>query len=177
MKIGDIEIKRTYRPTRIVCDVVSLAALVVIVKNACDLLVTRKFLGFVGVLPLLFPAIGIGLCAAYALLTFRSRKFRRYKITKINAQSVYERWAFSLALAKVPLLIALFEGEYMFLYWAATGRSKFSVMILVYVLLSVIIIRLMMHRIRSLTALRKVQKDDDKVVKVRAKVDDDDDRH
>ncbi len=175
MKIGDIEIKRTYRPTRIVCDAASLAALVVIVKNGLDLLITRKFLGFAGVLPLLFPAVGIGLCVAYVLLTFRSRKFKRYKITKLNAQSVYERWAFSLALAKVPLLIALFEGEYMFLYWAATGQSKFSVMIPVYVLLSVIIIRLMMHRIKSLTAFKKVQKDD-KVVKVRAKIDDDDHR-
>lgn len=174
MKIGNVEIRRTYRPARIVCDVVTLAALVVVTKNAADLLMqTKNFLGFVGALPLLFPAAGIGMCAAYIILTFKSLKFKRYKITKQNAQNVYDWWAFSLSLVKVPLLLAMFEGEYQFLYWAVTGKSRFGIALLLYILLAVIIIRLMIHRIRSLTVVKKVQKDES-TVKVKARTADED---
>lgn len=171
-KIGGIEIKRTYRPTRIVCDVVSLAMLVVIIINTLDLMRFSRFAAGIGILPLLFPLAGFGMCAAYIILTFRSLKFGKYKITKQNAQSVYDWWTFSLSLVKVPLLFALFDGEYMYLGWAEHGRTKFSFLIFVYLVLALIIIRLTRHRLKSLTAVKKSAKDNS-AVKVRAKVIDD----
>lgn len=176
MKIGNVEIKRTYRPTRIICDVVSLAALVVVTVVAGDLFSKIiYFLGFLGRLSiLLFPAVGIGLCVLYVIFTFKSLKFKRYKITKQNAQKVYDWWAFSLALAKIPLLLALIEGEFMFRSWAYSGKMTFSVWILLYVILTLIIMRLADHRIKSMTAV-KVQESGGSAVKVKVKVVDDDD--
>ena len=171
-KIGNIEIKRTYRPTRIVCDVVSLAMLVVIIINTLDLMKFAKIAAGIGILPLLFPLAGFGMCAAYIRLTFRSLKFGKYKITKQNAQSVYDWWAFSLSLIKVPLLFALFDGEYMYLGWAESGQMSFSFLILAYLLIAIIIIRLMSHRFKALTAVKKTENDKG-AVKVKAKVVDD----
>lgn len=176
MKIGNCEIKRTYRPARIICDVVSFAALMVVIAIAVNLFAEiRFFLGdLVRASILLFPAVGVGLCAAYVILTFRSLGFKRYKITKQNAQDVYDWWAFSLALVKIPLLLALLEGEFMFRSWAYTGERSFSIWIVLYVLLAFIIIRLAAHRIKALTAVKKVE-NDNSAVKVKVRVDDDND--
>ena len=171
-KINNIEIKRTYRPTRIVCDVVSLAMLVVIIINTLDLMKFSKIAAGIGILPLLFPLAGFGMCAVYILLTFRSLKFGKYKITKQNAQSVYDWWAFSLSLIKVPLLFALFDGEYMYLGWAESGKMSFSFLIFAYLLIALIIIRLMSHRFKALTAVKKSSNNED-TVKVKAKLADD----
>ena len=173
-KIGGVEIKRTYRPTRIVCDVVTLTLLIVLIKITIDLMKYSSFVEGVGILPLLFPIVGFGMCAAYVLLTFRSLKFGKYKITKQNAQRVYDWWAFSLSLVKVPLLFAMSEGEYMYYVWVSDIRnSSFSIWILLYLLLAVIIMRLSAHRIKALTAVKKSAKDNN-AVKVRARLADDD---
>lgn len=172
-KLGGVEIKRTYRPTRIVCDIISLALLVVIIKITIDLMKLSRFVAGIGILPLLFPIAGFGMCAAYVFLTFKSLKFNKYKITKQNAQRVYDWWAFSLSLVKVPLLLALFEGEYMYRVWAYDiANSRFSIWVLLYPLLAVIIMRLSAHRIKALTAVKKTEKDSS-AVKVKAKLADD----
>ena len=172
-KIGGVEIKRTYRPTRIVCDIVSVPLLAMLVKITADLMVYSNIVVGVGKLPLLFPLAGFGMCAAYVFLTFKSLKFGKYKITKQNAQSVYDWWAFSLSLVKLPLLFALFEGEYMYLVWVTDIRSSsFNIRILLYPLIAVIILRLSAHRIKALTAVRKSSKNED-TVKVKARLADD----
>lgn len=171
MTIGKITIKHTYRPAQIICDVLTLAGLVIIVKNAVDTLAqTRLFLGYVSLVSLVFPAAAIGMCAAYLILTCKSLKFGKYKITKQNAQNVYNWWAFSLALIKLPVFMALFEGEYMFHVLAMTGKMPFSMLMLLYLLLTVIIIRLTAHRITDLTVVRHEKNDDSAAIKIKAKV-------
>lgn len=170
MTLGKIPIKHTYRPAQIICDVLSLAALVIITKNAFDTLVqTRGFLAYVSYISLLFPLFGIGMCAAYLILTFKSLKFGKYKVTRQNAQSVYNWWAFSLALIKLPIFMVLFELEYAFAVWAMNGVAPFSMVILLYILLAVILIRLTVHRLAALTAVKR-EKKDDTAIKVKAKV-------
>lgn len=172
--IGGVEIKRSYRPTRMICDIVSLLPLVMIIKITIDLMKLSGIAEGIGILPLLFPIAGISLCAVYVFLTFKSLKFGKYKITKLNAQRVYDWWAFSLSLVKVPLLFALFEGEYMYRVWAYDIKnSGFSLWILVYLFLAVIIMRFSAHRIKSLTAAKKPAKDSG-AVKVKARLADDD---
>ena len=175
-KIGGVEIKHTYRPTRIVCDAVTVALLAVLIKITLDLMKYSNIVEGVGKLPWLFPLAGFGMCAAYVFLTFKSLNFKRYKITPENAQPVYDWWAFSLSLVKVPLLFAMSEAEYMYLVWVSDIRnSSFSVWILVYLLLALIILRLSAHRIKSLTAVKKVEKDEN-AVRVKAKIADDNNR-
>lgn len=177
MKIGNVQVKRTYRPARVICDIASLAAVVVIITMSSGLFGVYKFLGFLGAPSFLIPAAAVGICAAYVILTFKSLKFKRYKITANNAQNVYNWWAFALSLVKLPLLLALFEWMLIYAEWAATGEKKFSFVILLYVLLAVIIIRLLLHRIATLTKEEK-NTADSSVVKVKAKIADpaDDDK-
>ena len=171
MTLGKIPIKHTYRPAQIICDVLTLAGLVIIAKKAFDTLAqTRGFLGYVSLFSLLFPAAGIGMCIAYLILTFKSLRFGKYNVTRQNAQNVYNWWAFSLALIKLPIIMVLFEMEYSFSVWSMTGRAPFGVMILLYVLLAVILIRLTAHRLAALTAVKREQKDDHAAIKIKARV-------
>lgn len=181
MTIGKIPIKHTYRPAQIICDVLSLAALVIITKNAFDTLFqTRAFLAYVSYISLLFPAAGAAMCAAYLVLTCKSLKFGKYKVTRQNAQGFYNWWAFSLALIKLPLFMILFELEYSFTVWAVTGSAPISVMTVLYALLAVILIRLTVHRLAALTEVKRERNDDSTAIRIKTKVADknnDDDQH
>lgn len=171
MTIGNIPIKHTYRPAQIICDVLTLAGLVIIAKNAFDTLAdTKGFLGYVSLVSLLFPAAALGMIAAYLILTCKSLKFGKYKITKKNAQSVYNWWAFSLALIKLPLFMVVFELEYSFTVWAITGRTPISMMILLYALLAVILIRLTAHRLAALTEVKRAEADNSSAIRIKTKV-------
>lgn len=168
--LGGVEVKRTYRPARIICDVISLAGVIVIVKIANGLFVTGKFLGWVGTgFPLLFILAAVGICVAYVLCCFTGGKFEKYTITKKNAQSVYDWWTFLLSLVKIPLLLALLNGEFMFRNWAAVGKAGSVIPLVLDALIAAVILRLMKHRITSLTKVKK-ENSDDSAVKVKAKL-------
>lgn len=178
-QIGGIEIKRTYRPSRIICDVISLVMIVMITKLGINMAYyTAKFLGVMGLLvPLAFPAAGIALCVAYVKLSFRGMKFGRLKIPKQNAQKIYNWWTFSMALIKIPLLMAMFEGIYIFREWAALGESKVSIIpLILYVLIAAAVIWFSVRRTGKLCEVKKEPKKSNPSVKVKVKVVDDDNK-
>ena len=173
--IGGIETKRTYRPSRIICDVITLVMIIMLTKLGFDLAhYTGKFLGALGMLvPLGLPAAGFALCAAYAVLSFRGMKFGRLKITKQNAQNVYNWWTFSMALIKIPMLMAMFEGIYIFREWAAVGESTISIIpLILYVLIAAAVTWFSVRRTKFLAAVKE-QKKNDSAVKVKVKIADD----
>ena len=173
-QIGNVEIKRTYRPVRIVCDVITLVLLIIIGKIGFDLTFTAKFLGWTGLLaPLAFPAVGIALCVIYIKLSFRSMKFGRLKITKQNAQKVYDWWTFTMSLVKIPLLLALFNGEFIYRDWAGTGESSINITIFIDVLFAAIIIWFAVRRMKAICEVKQPEKTDS-AVKVKVKIADDD---
>lgn len=176
MKIGGVEVKRRFTPARIVCDAVSLAAaLVIVVIGVQHIAMVSSYAAPLGLAVLLvFPVCAVGICAAYLKLTLKSREFKRYKITKQNAQSVYDWWAFSLSLAKVPLLLALFNTEFIFRDLTNFKPADlFNIPIILEILLTVIIMRLARHRLVRLTEVKKVAENDSEV-KVKVRVADDD---
>lgn len=178
MKIASIEIKRRFRPARIVCDAFSLAVTVVIAVTAVrHLSQVFSILTALGFLALLLPPVcAVGICAAYLMLTLKDREFKRYKITEQNAQSFYDQWAFSLSLAKIPLLMLFFNIEFAFRDLTSSEPiNLFSVPNILDVLLTIIIMRLARHRLVKLTAVKKEKKDDSSV-KVKAKIADKDDK-
>ena len=177
-QIGGIEIKRTYRPSRIICDVITLVMIIMITKLGIDLAhYTAKFLGVMGLLvPLAFPAVGIVLCVVYVSLSFRGMKFGRLKIPKQNAQKIYDWWTFSMALIKIPLIMALFEGIYIFREWAALGESSISIIpLILYVLIAAVVTWFAVRRTGRLCEVKKPVKDDS-AVKVKVKVADDEEK-
>lgn len=176
-QIDGIEIKRTYRPARIICDVISLVMIVMLTKLGFDLAYyTSKFLGAMGLIgPLSFPAFGIVLCAAYIMLSFRGKKFGRLKITGQNAQKIYDWWTFSMSLIKIPLLMAMFEGIYIFREWAATGESTISVIpMILYAAVAAAVTWFAVRRTKFLAEVKEPQKNNS-AVKVKVKVVDEDD--
>lgn len=177
-QIGGVEIKRTYRPMRIICDVISLVLLIIIVKIGLDLTFTAKFLGWTGlIVPLMFPAVAIALCVMYVKLSFRSMKFGRFKIIKQNAQKIYDWWTFTLSLVKIPLMIALFNSELIYRDWAGTGESvEINIPVIVDVLFAAVIIWFSIRRMKKLCEVKKETQKTDSAVKVKVKIADDEDK-
>ncbi len=195
MKIGKFLVKPRFKPARIISDAISLAAVAlifvltvnffpqytaaVIAEGQRDLygtllkygetLTYRQYLAWI------FPALAVIVLAVYVILTLKSHEFRKYKVTKKNAQAVYDWYAFAVSLCKIPLLMVIFEVMYVYQrVMLFESVSAFSYQIVLYLVVLAIIIRFSVHKIRKITEVEEPDTDsDDCPVKVRI-VDDDD---
>jgi len=196
MKIGKYPVKRSFRVSRIVSDVFSLIIAAVIFSTAVNFIIQYRVMlrkiGEQGVsaiesgyissfswgywLALIFPALAVGAFAAYLILTMTSRKFEKVNVTKRTAQSVYHWYAFCVSVCKIPVLMGIFDIEYIFIRrMLGDDISLFSMQILLDIVIVAIIIRFTVHRINTITAAEPDKpKSEDSIVKVRM-VDKDDD--
>lgn len=153
MKIGKITVRRSYKPSRIICDVISLAGAAVIVY------MTERFIngtqglsGERAALAAIFPVLALGVLAAYAVLTLKSHAFKRYNITKKNVQDIYDWYAFSVSLIKLPLLLIIFESMLTFQEISlGIAVNLLNFRFILYIFLTAIIIRLAIHRVKTLS--------------------------
>lgn len=153
MKIGKITVRRSYKPSRIICDVISLAGAAVIVY------MTERFIngtqglsGERAALAAIFPVLALGVLAAYAVLTLKSHAFKRYNITKKNAQDIYDWYAFSVSLIKLPMLLIIFESMLTFQEISlGIAVNLLNFRFILYIFLTAIIIRLAIHRVKTLS--------------------------
>lgn len=197
MKIGKYPVKRSFRISRIVSDVLSLGIAVIIFSVTVNFIMQYRMMlqkigadgvaeiesGYISAfswsywLALIFPLLVIVVFAAYLILTLTSRKFTKYNVTKRNAQSVYDWYAICVSVCKIPILMGIFDIMYIF-HRRMLGEniSLFSMQVLLDIVIVAIIIRFTMHRIRKITETKDNAKSaDDSVVKVRV-VDKDDDK-
>lgn len=176
MKIGKFPVKHTYKLARIISDVLSLVPAYVIVSSTLhfftlykdttnpilkeawlngDMKLFYKYeesLAYRQYFAWIFPALLVGLFAAYLILTLKSHKFAKYKITKQNAQAVYDWYAFAVSLCKLPIQLCIIEMMYIVHQRLMFNKvSLFSIQMIIYVMVVVIIIRLSVHRIKALT--------------------------
>lgn len=195
MKIGKYPVKRSFRISRIVSDVLSLGIAAIIFSVTVNFITQYRMMlqkigadgvaeiesGYINAfswsywLALIFPVLVIGVFAAYLILTLTSRKFAKYNVTKRNAQSVYDWYAFCVSTCKIPILMGIFDIMYIFHQrMLGVDISLFSMQILLGIVIVAIIIRFTMHRIRKITEPENnAHAADDSVVKVRV-VDNDD---
>ena len=174
MKIGKITVRRSYKPSRIICDVISLAGAAVIVY------ITERFIngtqGLTGdrvALSAIFPVLALGVLAVYAVLVLKSHAFKKYKITKKNAQVIYDWYAFSVSLIKLPLLLIIFESMLTFQEISlGIAVNLLNFRFILYVFLIAIIIRMAVHRVKTLSHEEKTAD----VVHVRAVVEENEER-
>ena len=153
MKIGKITVRRSYKPSRIICDIISLAGAAVIVY------MTERFIngtqGLTGdrvALSAIFPVLALGVLAVYAVLVLKSHAFKKYKITKKNAQVIYDWYAFSVSLIKLPLLLIIFESMLTFQEISlGIAVNLMNIRLILYIFLIAIIIRMAIHRINTLS--------------------------
>ena len=195
MKIGKYPVKPSFRVARVVSDVLSLGIAVLIFSVTVNFITQYRMMlqkiGAEGVseiedsyisafswsywLSLIFPALVVGVFAAYLILTLTSRKLNKYKNTKRTAQDVYDWYAFCVSVCKIPVLMGIFDVMYIFHQRMLGDKiSFFSLQVLLDIVIVAIIIRFTVHRIRKITETKDtVQSADDSVVKVRVADNDD----
>lgn len=194
MKIGKYPVKRRFKPARIIADVLSLGIAVMIFvltvnffpqyKVALSKAAEKDLYGILfrygesltyrHYFAWIFPALAVIVIAVYLILTLKSHEFRRYKVTKDNAQAVYDWYAFAVSLCKIPALMAIFEVMFIFQRkMMFESVSAFSYQIVLYIVAIVIIFRFSIHKIKKITEIKPEKHDDDCPIKVRIKDDDD----
>ena len=189
MKIGKYPVKLSFRIARLVSDVLSLGIAVLIVSVTVNFIKQyRMMLQKMGAdsvtaieneymssiswgywLALIFPALVVGVFAAYLILTLTSRKLAKFNITKRTAQEVYDWYAFCVSVCKIPVLMGIFDIMYIFhRRMLGDNIGFFSMQVLLDIVIVAIIIRFTVHRIRKITETKEsAQSADDSVVKVR----------
>lgn len=156
MTIGKITVRRSYKLSRIICDILSLAGTAVIVYMTLVFINSEELEEGRAALSLIFPALCIAVLAAYAILTLKNHSFKNYNITKKNAQDIYDWYAFSVSLIKLPALLIIFES--MLTYQEISLGISVNLLnfrIILYILLIAIIIRMAVHRIQTLSRKEK----------------------
>ena len=157
MKIGNYTVKYTFKPARIICDIISLGMAVFSAMSAASFTVNHPEIKLemarTDLITLWsFPAVCAAVLLVGVILTLKSRRFEKYSITKDNAQSVFDWYVFEVSLCKLPLLFSAIEAELIFEAWlVGTEISFFSVTYIFCALIFVIIIRFSAHRITALT--------------------------
>lgn len=193
MKIGKYPVKPRFKPARIAADVISLgiAAMIFVLtigffpryKAALSKAAEKDLYGILfkygeslkyrHYFAWIFPALAVIVIAVYLILTLKSHRFRKYKITKDNAQAVYDWYAFAVSLCKIPALMAIFDVMFVFQKkMLFEPVSAFSYQIILYFVVIAIIIRLSVHRIRKITEIKREEIDDDSPIRVRVINDD-----
>ena len=152
MKIGKITVRRSYKPSRIICDIISLAGAAVIVYMTERFINSEAISGERAALSAIFPVLALGVLAVYAVLTLKNHAFKRYNITKKNAQDIYDWYAFSVSLIKLPLLLIIFESMLTFQEISlGIAVNMLNFRFILYIFLIVIIIRMAIHRVKTLS--------------------------
>ena len=193
MKIGNYSVKHSYKPARIISDVLSLGITVLILFSTLNFFPLYKArINEIGEVNLaivaeyrysltyrqyfawIYPALAVIIFGVYLILILKNHRFAKYDITAANAQSVYDWYAFAVSLCKIPLLLAVLDMMYVFhLRMMFNEVRLFGFQYILYALLIVIVVRLSVHRIKGLTQKeKKSNKADD--VDVKAKLADDD---
>ena len=193
MKIGNYSVKHSYKPARIISDVLSLGITVLIFFSTLNFFPLYKArINEIGEVNLaivaeyrysltyrqyfawIYPALAVIIFGVYLILILKNHRFAKYDITAANAQSVYDWYAFAVSLCKIPLLLAVLDMMYVFHQRMMFIEVRlFGFQYILYALLIVIVVRLSVHRIKGLTQKeKKSNKADD--VDVKAKLADDD---
>lgn len=195
MKIGKYPVKHSYKLARIISDVLSLGIAYLILNATLNFFPQYKqtinrignanfdivkqyryWLAYRQYFAWIFPALVLGIFAAYLILVLKNHKFAKYNVTKQSAQAVYDWYAFAVSLCKIPLLMSVFDMMYIFHQRMMFNKvSLFSALSVLCAMIIVIIIRLSIHRIRALTKTEKPAKTVESGG-VKAKIADEDDK-
>lgn len=181
MKIGKYPVKHSYKLARMLSDLMSLVVAYVIFSATFNFFaqykqainrIGNKNLDFVRqhgyslayrqYFVWIFPLLVAAVFAVYLVLVLKNHKFAKYRVTKQNAQAVYDWYAFAVSLCKLPLLLSVFDIMYIVHQRLMFNNvSAFSLLTVICAFMIVIIIRLSFHRISILTEPREPDKPED----------------
>lgn len=189
MKAGKYPVKHSYKLPMLISDVFSLGLAALIFSATVNFLTQREdMLSRIGAdsialiieqdpsfawkhrLAWIFPALAIGVFAAYIIFCCTSHKFAKYPLSKLSAQPCRDAAATAASLCKIPLLLGIFDAMYIF-HSRMNGveESLFSIQFVLDALIIAILIRFCIHRLKTLTAPRAASETDSAAVRVTAK--------
>lgn len=164
MKIGTIKVKRNYHIAQMVLDAVAVIIFIVIVRcvlNFCtgisaynewlfdktNLNIDEMIEWWWGIIWIVIAAIVI---AVSLLMIYLPRKMpKKYIVNQDNAQKYSDIIITAVTCVRIPVLLAVFEGMYIhFSLLQGITQDIFTLQIPLDILLSLIIIRFSMHRLR-----------------------------
>lgn len=197
MKIGKYPVKHSYKLARIICDVLSLAIAYLILNATLNFFTQYKLainrignenlsvvyrygysLAYRQYFAWIFPGLVLIVFAVYLILVLKNHRFEKYNVTKLNAQAVYDWYAFAVSLCKLPLFLGIFDMMYIFHQRMMFNKvSLFSLQLILDAFIILIIVRLSVHRIRWLTRTEKPDKKADGGVKAKIADDDNDENN
>lgn len=195
MKIGKYPVKHSYKLARMLSDMLSLVVAYVIFSATFNFFAqykqainrignnnldfVRKYgysLAYRQYFAWIFPVLVAVVFAVYLILVLKNHKFAKYRVTKQNAQAVYDWYAFAVSLCKLPLLLSVFDIMYIVHQRLMFNNvSAFSMLTIIDTFIVVIIIRLSFHRISILTEPREPDKPEN-TGGVKARIADEDDK-
>ncbi|MGN0679270.1 MAG: hypothetical protein ACI4JS_06370 [Oscillospiraceae bacterium] len=181
MKVSGYAVRLCYKPARLISDILSLVIVLFTFVNT-HLLEERypELLNPIFRADLVklwvFPVLTLIPVAVYLVLILSNHRFEKYGVTADNAQSVYDWYAFTVSLCKLPILVLIADVMTIYQSRLIGGETSwFSIGYIFYALLLVIIIRFSMHRIRKLTEPPKSAEKSSEGIKVKVKVAEDKD--
>ena len=174
MKAGKYPVKRSYKLPMVISDIFSLGLAVLIISATVSFFEQRtEMLALIGAdnlaliidndpsfawrhnLAWIFPALALGVFAAYIIFCCTSHKFSAYPLSKLSAQPCRDTAATVASLCKIPLLLGIFDAMYIFhRRMNGADESLFSIQFVLDVLIIAILIRFCTHRLKALTAQR-----------------------
>lgn len=189
MKAGKYPVKHSYRLPMLISDVFSLGLAALIFSATANFLAQRAdMLSRIGAdnialitaqdpsfawkhhLAWIFPALALGVFAAYIIFCCTSHKFAKYPLSKLTAQPCRDTAATVASLCKIPLLMGIFDAMYIF-HNRMNGaeESLFSIQFVLDALIIAILIRFCIHRLKTLTAQHAAPEADGAAVRVAVK--------
>ena len=164
MKIGNIKVKRNYQIAQMVLDAVALLIMVAIfqcVMSFGDFITSQNKLilsvnsDIEGLVVWQWNLIWIFAAAAVAavslVMIYKPKKLpKKYTVTEENAQKYSDIVITAITCVRIPVLLAVFEMMAMH-QSIMTGNTKniFTLQIPLDILLSIIIIRFSLHRVKA----------------------------
>lgn len=165
MKVGNFKVKRNYQIAQMVLDAFAAIIFIVIVQGVVSFgrfideqnrlihSVSAKTQGLiVWQWNIIWIIIAVGVIAASLLMIYMPRKMpKKYIITQKNVQKYSDIMITAITCVRIPALLAVFEGMCM-QQSVMIGNTDgiFTLQIPLDILLSVIIVRFSVHRIRIL---------------------------
>lgn len=171
MKVGKYKVKRNYLISQMVVDAFSVIMLVTIFS--CTIAFRDEVLSFNSSVSsegsiaadlavswewnIIWFILAILITGFSLLLIYRPKKLpKKYVITEETAQKYSDIYITAVTCARIPVLLAVFEGMYIHQNLILPiNKDLFSLQIPLDILVTVIIIRFSIHRVRALQPVKE----------------------
>ena len=164
MKVGELKVKRNYQIAQMVLDAVSAIIMIVIVRSVLSFgefideknaLIKNSNSDITGLVVwqwnLIWILVAAAVIAVSLVMIYKPRKMpKKYIVNRENAQKYSDIVITAITCVRIPFLLAVFEGMCIHQSVMMRQYNVFTLQIPLDILLTVIIIRFSIHRVKAI---------------------------